>query len=64
MKELQPGTVEFSKYAEKAAGMSPHEREAFRIASGVCIADDNTLLERMSDEQYRTFRKRGDDQVD
>lgn len=55
MEELRPGTKEFSEYASKAAAMSPYEREAFRIASGVCIADDNALLERMSEEAYRAF---------
>jgi hypothetical protein len=55
MKELRPGTKEFSEYASRAAGMSPCEREAFRIASGVCIAADNALLERMSEEAYRAF---------
>ena len=55
MKELKPGTKEFGEYADKAAGMSPCEREAFRIASGVCIADDNALLERMSEEACRAF---------
>ena len=55
MKELRPGTKEFSEYASKAASMSTYEREAFRIASGVCIADDNVLLERMSEESYRAF---------